>query len=1680
MNTKLKTFLSICLSKLITVICLKDFDVTNQSTENNQPGGIIIRPFEQNIFMFNLITEFILSLTIYLCLSAYNSNIREILLGNQKMLLTRDKANKNVISFMLRIIGKIFNFLIKLSFLLLLIDTAFIFVASVIQVSTSETSKPIISMESKIDAVSNINLSEPPRNLAALTTQSCKIISSLTSWLSFRLSLSPDESLALVGSFMSGFIVMDISDISKPSFAFGLVPNGLIINFGEVTQDNSLLFMTDNGKTSIYNITNRANPQLISTLSKGTNNIKIGKLRPFVYVAGLGDHACVFDISNIRSPVFLSCFTSNSATVENVELSPDEKTAFICGSSGMVHIVNVSNPSSPVQLSTFTVNSPKRTALINDSYLLVADSNKGLIVLDVRNRSNPTSLYNDNLGISEYDIAVDFTIDGNYAYFLVGGLNVIRVYDLTMMNQISLMTQIYTPTKCYDIKLSRDKVHFFIVCGSSGLVVYELFQLRYNLDKIFAMPSILSTTFTNDWGKGILLTKDEKYLVYANDQTSYRVYDITTNPPTLRVTGAFLTPNARGMAITPDEKYIFMGSYNRGVYVFNFANRPSMSLVTIISYSGDQGVDIVSLSADGRILYFSGGGIIRIYNVTNPAAPVVLSTLAVSGSFSYSLLSPDQNNLFVSAGTRNYVINVSNVRAPVVQSTVPLIDRITAINKNGMLALAVGSALFGIVDISNRSNPILVSKLSFSGPNDAQFSVDEKKALIADQNGGIKILDITDIYNPTLIMVAKFGNVAYLKVSKDGNKIYTAGYDRNFRVGTLNIPPPIGIMIPQNLLLGETYDGIIKVLAITGDKVTYTPCSFSYKLNRLSIYSLDSSAAETYAGLPTWMSIESKNGIYSFTPNSADQIGIYYLYIVVAKPIPTNVFSSFLGSNSAECLVNLIASSYIDISYYLTENYDPTASLILSSGSVCANQETNIKSALNNYYYETLTKISVTSSLNSSFQNSNKLSFQTLSQKPITVTVKLATDFAQFVDIPYTAQTLIRDSGKTIILTGTKQEVNSTLLELRVNSLQPGVDYNGTMIIQDGINPDLNLKIERISRFLVQNKPPELRYIPFTDNISISNIKVWTYAIPVDLFKDGNEIQQAITYDLFYKLSNGTFISIPTFISFDVNRNIISCQPTLSILTKDPVTSIYEGNHRLVIQATNIGGSKATYEFTLKILNGPPRVRIPIQDQVDKVKLTTGDPFTIILFQESFEDPDNDPITLRLSKGPSWVSIISYSISGIPPEGFSIEADIIIEISDGFQSIQQPIRIKAFPSAFFIFRNVASIFTALLTVLGLYVYFNKFYNILMKKNYRIQKVFYFPPFKQIGPTDIYSFAVLESFPNIADRVLNRMPHYLAYEIGKEKIKLKDMVEYFIGEDNMPTNTEVFSSVVSKIYQNKEVINEKEKLRKITTMNYLKSIDTSTTGFEELVRELIFHKFIEHRISSNPRLENIFHKIKIDWHEFCTVKDHDTILTQFDVNRTKLKHSVALFDEKMQIFNDQNQMNLLSLAIHAHAQIQCSVQINMWEIKIESFHEIKYANAIEKFFKSNLKKIEIDQTLGHGITYKRLQNKITFSGTTNPTISGERTCIQINTIDGRNLKEIIVQGTFQSFKKDKDDESKSEEKAFLKKYTTDLEKDKAIDKTFDKNIDKTIDSDKAKLISNAFTMLAFSEENRSEV
>jgi hypothetical protein len=208
--------------------------------------------------------------------------------------------------------------------------------------------------------------------------------------------------------------------------------------------------------------------------------------------------------------------------------------------------------------------------------------------------------------------------------------------------------------------------------------------------------------------------------------------------------GSYPTPdNAFSVAVNSDYAYVAAG--NSGIRIIDVSDKTNPQEVNIFNPTEYANVVIIV----GAYAYVGGGNSMKILDITNPIAPIQISSYPVSNGV--KSIDIDGNYAYLACpflGLR--IVDIANPANPVTKGTFSL-NNAVSVSVSGDYAY-VADILNGIyvINVSNHTSPQQAGY--FDTPGNA-FGIDVQSiyAYVADGTAGLGIYNISSHGNPVLI-----------------------------------------------------------------------------------------------------------------------------------------------------------------------------------------------------------------------------------------------------------------------------------------------------------------------------------------------------------------------------------------------------------------------------------------------------------------------------------------------------------------------------------------------------------------------------------------------------------------------------------------------------------------------------------------------------------------------------------------------------------------------------------------------------------------------------------------------------------------------------------------------------------------------------------------------------------------
>jgi len=169
-----------------------------------------------------------------------------------------------------------------------------------------------------------------------------------------------------------------------------LVIPGLFMGY-EILVKDEIAYVSKNEGIEIINIENPSHPRIESTIRIIDGAFNSFKENNLLYIAGDSSGLIIANVSDSKAPIILSTTPLQGSAIS---IDYSNSIVYIISRAVKVQIFDVSNPFSPFPISTFstTLAVDYRDLIVDDDLLYLADSNKGIEVINISDPINPVLL----------------------------------------------------------------------------------------------------------------------------------------------------------------------------------------------------------------------------------------------------------------------------------------------------------------------------------------------------------------------------------------------------------------------------------------------------------------------------------------------------------------------------------------------------------------------------------------------------------------------------------------------------------------------------------------------------------------------------------------------------------------------------------------------------------------------------------------------------------------------------------------------------------------------------------------------------------------------------------------------------------------------------------------------------------------------------------------------------------------------------------------------------------------------------------------------------------------------------------------------------------------------------------------------------------------------------------------
>ncbi|MCX7837631.1 MAG: T9SS type A sorting domain-containing protein [candidate division WOR-3 bacterium] len=554
---------------------------------------------------------------------------------------------------------------------------------------------------------------------------------------------------------------------------------------------HSIVYLAVGHGIWIYNTTNPQNPIKIGEIPfiEGRLISEIERKDNLLYVAHLDEGFSILDITNPIQPQRIGYVELSNTQ----DIYIQENNAYIIATDTFF-IYNVSNPRNPIRISATPIYGgyirSRQRIFVLQNYAYLGITGIGLLIYDISNPSQPREIGRRSMSMEE--IISNIWIKDTFAY-----ISIKKGWDSSRLKIFSVSN----PRNIYQIgewrRISEDVGGLYIRDSFAYFGYTGRARLSFGLDIINIAnprsPSLISncSIFPTD-----IIILDS--LIYVSSYPGLGIINIKNPHQPVILCHYLYTPgwilgmetfnnfaflscfngisvidfsnlsNPRETThlclwaswcydIAIKDTFLYTSSLKDSLLIINIANPYSISLINSIHYSYARALfikDTFLYMAHSCLNEWTIG--FSVWKITNPASPILLGYVENEDADAYGVFVKD-SFAYVGDGPwdagENYggfrIFNIANPYSPYqVYHFVPNFIAGGATNEifiKDTIAFVCDDAALFIFNVSNPNNPRLLTYYEEYGPSD--ILVIGNLAYLADGYFGIRVLDISDVYN---------------------------------------------------------------------------------------------------------------------------------------------------------------------------------------------------------------------------------------------------------------------------------------------------------------------------------------------------------------------------------------------------------------------------------------------------------------------------------------------------------------------------------------------------------------------------------------------------------------------------------------------------------------------------------------------------------------------------------------------------------------------------------------------------------------------------------------------------------------------------------------------------------------------------------------------------------------------
>jgi hypothetical protein len=496
------------------------------------------------------------------------------------------------------------------------------------------------------------------------------------------------------------------------------------------------------GYFTVYDVADAVTPQLVATIELTNPATGIALYRDHIYLGVRDEGLYVYDVGDPASPALVA-HRPFSGGIREIKIAGTR--LFVSNEAAGVRIYDISDPADPDPVAVIDTPGLAYGAAVNGELLYVADIGS-LRIYDLTNPAAP--IERSHLTITGGNVR-DVTYAGPIAFVAVD-LAGIAAVDVSDPDAPMRVATVDTPGKATDLQF-YDSV-LFNADQWGGLQVYAYDFNAATFQTVASHPSTDGSRATH-----MALDGDTIYLA-SNDVGGFKIFrrtppaqaqlslvtkvsSTTGDPADLALIGHYLYVAEfvkDGGAVRPGIGYI---------EIFDVTDPATPVLIETLTFPGA----VRSMFVRDSLLYFGvfGSGL-RIYDAGNPASPSPLGSVSIPGDLQDVFL--EGNRAYLANGSGGVrIVDVSDPRQPEMVGGFNTSGTAWGVFSRDAVLYVANKSDLRVYNVLDPQQPELLTRIARPGGWARDIVFGKRTAYLANDAMGIDVLDISDLEDPRLV-----------------------------------------------------------------------------------------------------------------------------------------------------------------------------------------------------------------------------------------------------------------------------------------------------------------------------------------------------------------------------------------------------------------------------------------------------------------------------------------------------------------------------------------------------------------------------------------------------------------------------------------------------------------------------------------------------------------------------------------------------------------------------------------------------------------------------------------------------------------------------------------------------------------------------------------------------------------